>query len=267
MIARPLDIGMKIQRFLDGLDSWSLICGEALAILREFPSDSVDAVITDPPYSSGGFTRSDRNKNPVSKYQKSDSIVSRASFSGDNRDSRSWAYWCVLWISECLRIVKEGGYILLFCDWRQYPTAADVLQAGGFVWRGVVPWDKGEGAILPHRGLFRHQAEYVLVGTRGALVSADWDRPFAGVIKEPIRQSDKFHVTGKPTPVMRPLVQVVRPGGIILDPFFGSATTGVAAVLEGRRFIGMEQDAGNVAIGRQRLTELGQSVRVEGLAA
>ena len=57
-----------------------------------------------------------------------------------------------------------------------------------------------------------------------------------------VRQSDKHHMTGKPTPLMCELVRIVPPGALVLDPFMGGGTTGVAALIEGRRFIGCEID-------------------------
>ena len=160
-----------------------------------------------------------------------------------------------LWLSECARIVKPSGYALTFCDWRQLPLASDALQAGGFVWRGVVGWDKGESARAPHTGYFRHQTEFVVWGTLGVSIAADWGGPWPGYISQPVIQADKYHMTGKPTGVMAKLVQCVRPGGTVLDPFMGSGTTGVACVRTGRRFIGIEIDPGYFAIAQRRIAE------------
>ncbi len=230
---------------------------ETLAALTRLPDDSVDAVITDPPYSSGGFTRGDRNNDPAQKYASSDSPdgrgVGRISFSGDNRDGRSWAYWSALWMSECLRVLRPGGYMLTFTDWRMLPLATDALQAGGFVWRGLVAWDKGESARAPHTGYFRHQAEYVVWGTKGPLEPAKHGGPFPGVVRCSVRQDDKFHITGKPTEVMRQLVRVVPEGAIVLDPFAGSGTTVLGAMLENRRAFGFEREPENVRIANERI--------------
>jgi hypothetical protein len=84
-----------------------------------------------------------------------------------------------------------------------------------------------------------------------------------GVIREPVRMADKHHVTGKPTAVMQRLVRICPPGGVVLDPFAGSSTTGVAALLEGRRFAGIERVAEYVAIGRDRLEAAEVNVNLE----
>jgi len=233
----------------------TLYHGNVLTVLPLLAADSVDALITDPPYSSGGITRSDRMADPVSKYQASDVSLSRLSFSGDNRDGRWWAFWCSLWLGETLRIVRPAGYALMFSDWRQLPLASDALQSGGFVWRGILAWDKGRAARAPHTGYFRHQAEYVLWGTRGPAQKAHGRGPWDGVYQHPVRQADKFHLTGKPTPLMVELVRCVPVGGVVLDPFAGSGTTLVAAASRNRRAIGVELDERNCEIAARRLEQ------------
>lgn len=93
------------------MEGVQLYRGDALAVLPTLPSGSVDAVIADPPYSSGGMVRSDRIQDVHTKYVRTDSVSGHAlaAFSGDSRDQRSYAYWCALWLSECLRITAPGG--------------------------------------------------------------------------------------------------------------------------------------------------------------
>lgn len=230
----------------EGVPYWAtenvlFINGDCLKVLPWIEAGSVDAVVTDPPYSSGGFTRSDRAQDPLKKYVRSGTEIIRASFSGDNRDGRSWCYWMALWLSEAARTVRESGYCLLFTDWRQLPLASDAIQAGGFVWRGVVPWDKTEGARAPHTGYFRHQCEFVVWGTVGVSKPAGWGGPWPGYYRIPVRKADKFHMTGKPTDLMLQLIECAPPDGLVLDPFAGSGTTGVACMRAGRRFIGIEK--------------------------
>ena len=121
--------------------------GDSLRVLAELPSVSVDCLLTDPPYSSGGMLRGDRIQDVHTKYVQSDSISGHqlGAFAGDTRDQRSFGYWCALWLGESMRVVKPGGIAALFTDWRQLPSVTDALQAGGYVWRGIVPWHKPSG--------------------------------------------------------------------------------------------------------------------------
>lgn len=231
---------------------WTLRQGEALALLRELPDASVDAVITDPPYSSGGFTRGDRTNDTTSKYVQNGVQIQRPDFAGDNRDQRGFAYWCALWMSEAMRVAKPGAPICVFTDWRQLPTTTDAIQAGGWVWRGIVVWDKTE-STRPQMGRFAPQCEYVVWGTAGASPDSEEVGCLWGVIRERVDQKDKHHITGKPTAVMQRLVRICPADGLVLDPFAGSATTGVAALLEGRRFLGFEMTPEYSTIARERL--------------
>jgi hypothetical protein len=95
-------------------ERWVLHHGEALSVLRSMPDASVDAIVTDPPYSSGGFTRGDRTGSTGKKYTLTGTLVERPEFAGDNRDQRSFGYWCTLWLSECLRVAKPGAPICVF---------------------------------------------------------------------------------------------------------------------------------------------------------
>ena len=84
-------------------DHVTLYGGDALAVLASLPTASVDAVVTDPPYSSGGMMRGDRAQEAT--HRKYSGTVTDAGqlvgFSGDSRDQRSYAYWAALWLSEC----------------------------------------------------------------------------------------------------------------------------------------------------------------------
>lgn len=249
------------------VDEYStLYHGDALAVLTDLDTASVDALITDPPYSSGGMVRGDRaTQTTAAKYVQSDSSSrDLPDFSGDNRDQRGYAYWLALWLGEARRVVKPGGVALLFTDWRQLPETTDALQAGGFVWRGIVPWYK-PGA-RPQAGRFTAQCEYVVWGSHGPMTSDLTAACLPGFYQaSPPRARD--HITQKPLDVMRSLVRIAPPGGVVLDPFAGAGTTGVAAAIEGRRFIGVELVEHFVDVTAERLRTVDRGFRDDGLQA
>lgn len=227
--------------------------GDCLRLLSQLAPQSIDAIITDPPYSSGGLYAAGRKQATSEKYVQHGQSLAYTDFSGDNRDQRSWVTWMACWLGEALPALKTGAYVMLFTDWRQLPACTDAIQAGGIIWRGIAAWDKTEGARAPHPGYFKHQCEYVVWGTHGSLEPATHGGPWKGCYRFPVLQADKHHMTGKPRELMRELVQVVRPGGLILDPFAGSGTTGVACVETGRRFLGFELLEHNVDISNRRI--------------
>jgi site-specific DNA-methyltransferase (adenine-specific) len=237
------------------ISRWSMLHGDSLALLRDLPDGAADAIITDPPYSSGGFTRGDRMADTTTKYVTTGPRdLARPDFAGDNRDGRGYGYWCALWLSECLRVAKPGSPIALFTDWRQLPTTTDALQAGGWVWRGIMAWDKTE-AVRPAMGRPRAQCEFVVWGSAGAMPLRVDVGVLPGVLREKVQQDDKHHITGKPTAVMQQIARMCPPGGIILDPFAGSGTTGIGALLEGRRFIGIDQSSEYCEVATRRLDD------------
>ena len=142
---------------------------------------------------------------------------------------------------------------MVFIDWRMLATATDALQAGGFNFRGIVSWDKGAVARAPHKGYIRHQCEYVVWGTKGALGAAKHGGPWPGCYRHTVIPSEKLHLTGKPIGLMRELVRITAPGSLILDPFAGSGSTLMAARLEGRRAIGIEMSGEYCQISAKRL--------------
>lgn len=232
---------------------------EARSAIALLPDESVDALITDPPYSSGGAFRGDRSRPTSEKYVQGGDSSGRGAgrefpdFEGDTRDQRGWAAWMSLVFADAFRVLRRGAYAIAFIDWRMLPAMTDALQAGGFVWRGIVAWDKGLGARAPHTGYARHQCEYVVWGTKGPCLHADGRGPFPGVIRATVRAEDKHHMAGKPTSVMRDLVRWTVPDAVVLDPFAGSGTTGVACEIERRKFLGFEIVADAVLLANERI--------------
>jgi site-specific DNA-methyltransferase (adenine-specific) len=230
----------------------TLYAGDALAVLAELPSASVDAVITDPPYSSGGAFRGDRTSATTEKYRgwSHSPTETRApaaqyeGFTGDTRDQRGYLMWCSLWLAECLRVSRPGSSLLIFTDWRQLPTTTDAIQAGGWVWRGVAVWDKGIG---------RNHVEFIVWGTNGPTVDPE-DIYLSSVFRHnPPRPEGREHLTEKPVKLLRELMPLAPKGGTVLDPFMGAGTTGAAAVAEGRSFIGAELVPHYQRIARERI--------------
>jgi site-specific DNA-methyltransferase (adenine-specific) len=235
------------------LATWQVIQGDCLEVLKTLPAGSVDAVVTDPPYSSGGQFRGDRNQSTAAKYVFTDSVdTCRTNFSGDNRDQRSFLLWCSLWMGECLRVTKPGGVIACFTDWRQLPTMTDAIQCGGWVWRNVATWWKP--GIRMQRGRFSSSAEYVVYGSSGVPTAGE-QSPQNVYQFAPVAGEDKEHIAEKPAEVMRWVLGVTPKDAVILDPFSGSGTTGAACAATGRNFIGIEIDAGYCEIARRRIGE------------
>jgi site-specific DNA-methyltransferase (adenine-specific) len=244
---------LKDEKLITPVSPGQLYHGDCVRFLSQLPNESVDALITDPPYSSGGLHTVTRQQAPSTKYMQSGSTLHH-DFVGDNRDQRSQLKWYALWLTEAYRVLKPGAPVCLFSDWRQLPLTTDAIQVAGFTWRGIAVWDKTEG-VRPQQGRFRAQSEYIIWGSKGAM-PADRKAPILpGVLREPVRRNDKFHMTGKPTALMRQVVKICERGGVILDPFAGSGTTLVAATQEGYSWLGSEALEHNIQVTRDRLSK------------
>ncbi len=228
----------------------TLIKGDALEILLELAAEGrrFGAVLADAPYSSGGNVR-DKAGSTATRYLGRDSKARYPEFQGDTRDQRSYLAWSTLWLGRARDLVLPGGLIATFADWRQLPVTTDAVQCAGWVWRGIVPWDK-TAASRPQRGRYRNQAEFVVWGTNGA---RPLDGPVAPGLFRMTVPHVKHHIAGKPVELMEGLMAVME--GPILDPFAGSATVGVACVRRGVGYVGIEVDETYYEIGCRRLEE------------
>ncbi|MEV7959318.1 site-specific DNA-methyltransferase [Streptomyces sp. NPDC087532] len=238
------------------MPDWTLHHGDALTLLPTLDTP-VDAVICDPPYNSGGRTMTERTSRTAREKYLTEAGRNHGhdlgDFTGDNRDQRSYLAWLSLVLAQCYRLTRPGGAALVFSDWRQLPVTTDALQAAGYTWRGIAVWQKP--IARPQPGRLKQDCEFIIWGSNGAMIPGNEPVYLPGHFtgSQP-RGNARTHITQKPEDVMRQLVRIVPPDGTILDPFTGSGTTGVAALKEGRRFIGIEQSATYARSARDRLT-------------
>ncbi len=193
----------------------------------------VDAVVTDPPYSSGtrreaqkGLRKSMRRETEAVEWFDSDSLTSQ----GLTFLMRS----CAL---QWLQLLKPGGHILCFTDWRMYPTMAAAIESADLRAANLLVWDKTMFGMGHH---FRNQHELIMHFTKGVGVDPQ-RRDIPNVLRHrPIRNG--AHPTEKPVKLIEELLSVVVPrGGVVLDPFAGSGSTGRAARNLGIRSILIER--------------------------
>ncbi|WP_284117156.1 DNA-methyltransferase [Streptomyces fragilis] len=239
---------------------FSLHRGDALTVLATLPDDCVDSVVTDPPYNSGGRTAKERtSRSARQKYPSAGAGHDLPDFEGENMDQRSYSFWLTQIMTQAHRLTKTGGTALLFTDWRQLPVTTDALQAAGWLWRGVLAWHKPQAR--PQKGRFTQNCEFVVWGSKGAI---DGDRhpvylPGLYSASQPSGKN-RQHITQKPVEVMRELVKICPERGTVLDFCAGSGSTGVAALLEGRDFIGVEKTKHYAAVAERRLAETVQRI-------
>ena len=114
-----------------GGENWNILHGDTLKLVKGFQPGIFDAVITDPPYASGGTKQNERNRTTNQKYSSMKAENALPDFDGDNKDQRSWTHWMAEWLYDVRKASKRGAPICLFIDWRQYRSITDALQWAG----------------------------------------------------------------------------------------------------------------------------------------
>ena len=215
---------------------------DAIEVARLAEDGSVDLVLTDPPYCSGGSSGRERTRDPATKYQHKTVRRVYPTFGGDHRDQRSFLAWCALWVRESTRLLPPGALHAQFTDWRQLPVTTDAVQAAGLVWGGIVAWDKTETA-RPRMGTWRQQAEFLVWATNGRHKPAAGVGCLPGAYRQAVNHHTKLHMCAKPVELAEALVQACPEGGLVADWFAGSGTVPVACIRTGRRFLAAEVSA------------------------
>ncbi len=221
---------------------------------EHLPANSVNAIITDPPYGIshyGGVTKV------------GDQIVT-ADFDADDAwdsiDPAQFLDTLYSWIEEWERLLKAGGSVIAFCDRALVSHMWDAMKRVGLKPKQILVWEKTNPnpAGFARRNLLSATEFMVWAVAPGAPYTFNdvegWDR--RNVIVTPIIGGHEKvdHPTQKPLTVMMKLVALVtHPGDLVLDPFGGSGSTADAALQLGRRAHLIEQDIDYVRLARERL--------------
>ncbi len=245
--------------------SVQLYQGDCLELMKDIPDGSVDMVLADPPYSSGGLFAGDRKASTRTKYCDSDynGAARFQNFSGDNMDQRSFTEFARFFLVKARTKARPGAVAAVFVDWRNLPALTDALQMAGWIWRGIAVWNKCNARNIP--GRYRQDCEFVVWGTNGTK-SVDWNPgsialPGFYTVKS-VSTKQKHHQTEKPVELLEKLLAICPDSGTALDPFMGSGSTGVACVNTGRNFIGMELDPGYFETAKRRIEEAQEQLRI-----
>jgi site-specific DNA-methyltransferase (adenine-specific) len=223
---------MQAKR-IETIGNCTLILSDCLTVLPDV--EPAHLVLMDPPYSSGARTTAQlRGRGGMSR--KADW---RENPLPNDRLSVNGFMWLMRQVGlEAERLLVDGGSLLSFIDWRQYPSLYGCIESCNLQIINMVVWNKenfgmGNG--------FRNQHELLLHASKGT--PRVFDRSIPNVISCKRIATSELHPTIKPVPLIEDLIRVCTDRGeTVLDPFMGSGTTGVACVRLGRRFVGIEYD-------------------------
>lgn len=232
-----------------------IIHGDCLQMMKTLPDGCVDAIVTDPPYCSGGFTETQK-RNAPGQGLRSETLQDVGWFVGDQMGSVGLAYLLRAVAFEGIRLLKGGGSMLFFTDWRMLPHLVPAIESAGVRYQNLVMW------VKPSAGLgngFRAQHECILHFTAGK--AEYYDKGTGNVLKSKrINPDTRVHQTEKPTDLLEMLIKVVcPPGGVVLDPFGGSGSTAIAAESVGRSAICIERNGTHCDMANYRMANEVQS--------
>ncbi|MGA1525634.1 MAG: DNA-methyltransferase, partial [Planctomycetota bacterium] len=213
------------------MSEWQIVDGDCLASLAEI--DHADCVITDPPYCSGAFTETARRQARGQGITR-DVVRRRGWFAADNMGTAGLVWLLRNVAIHAARMLPTGASSAFFTDWRQVPNLAPAIESSGLRWSDLLVWDKGSAGLGTG---FRAQHEIALVYTNGP---GKFHSAESGNVIRALRvpSPERLHQAEKPQDLLRTMVRVMcPPGGLIVDPFCGSGSVGVAALAEGRHYL------------------------------
>lgn len=234
-----------------------LINADCLQVLKDIESQSVDLILTDPPYNLGLFM----------KHRNTNLKKMRNNFFGaadwDNQNYETWKKSLDAFFSESARIIKKGGSMIVFMAIIKVETVITMAEKYGFYYKTTGIWHKLNPMPRNMNLHFVNSTEswiYFVYKTRTGTFNND-----GAVIHDFIETSlatgneKKYgkHPTQKSVQLMKHFVNLLsNKGDMVLDPFMGSGSSGVAAKILERKFIGIEINTSYFMIAKNRIEEI-----------
>jgi len=258
--------GLEAPPIVSSLPLDDILIGDCIASLEKLPPESVDVVFADPPYNlqlEGALTRPDQSIVDAVD----DDWDKFASFSAYDAFTRAW-------LLAVRRVMKKNATLWVIGSYHNIFRVGAALQDLNYwilndvVWRKANPMPNFRGRrftnahetlIWASKGAeaksYTFHYEALKAGNDDIQMRSDWFFPLC-TGEERLKGVDgrKVHPTQKPEALLaRILLSSSNPGDVVLDPFFGTGTTGAVAKKLGRHFIGVERDSGYAAAARRRI--------------
>ena len=261
-------MGTTLKKEKISLPLNSILQGDTISLMKKLPSNSIDLIFADPPY----------NLQLNGNLQRPDHTMVKAVTEDWDRFSNFQDYdlFCEKWLTEAKRLLKPNGALWVIGTYHNIYRLGTILQNLGYwilndvIWRKSNPMPNFHGKRLTNahetliwaskfdnsKYVFNYEALKEL--NEGLQMRSDWLMPICNG-KERIKDKTgkKAHPTQKPEALLhRILIGSSNKGDIILDPFFGTGTTGAVAKKLGRKFIGIEKDKQYIEVAKKRIDEI-----------
>ena len=233
-----------------------LLNGDCVEQLRVIPDGSVSLLLTDPPYNLGLFMKG-RGTN-MGKLRENHFAVS----AWDQLEPEAWAESMDVFFKSAARVMKKRGSMIVFMSLIKVQSVIDLAVKNGFYYKTTGVWHKTNPIPRNMNLQFVNSTEAWLYFTYGAATGTfnNNGRVMHDFIETSVvPKSEKGHgkhPTQKPLGLMKHFVELLtNEGDIVLDPFMGSGSSGVAAVQLNRRFVGIELSQDYFKLAKERIEE------------
>ncbi len=216
-------------------------------LLKSLPSKSTDLILTDPPYAISKKTGFQSiGKKSVKRF-----AVSMDFGEWDQTEINLNEFANLSYLA-----LRDGGTIICFYDLWKITKLEEAFKKAGFKMLRLIIWEKTNPVPLnSKRSYLTNSREVAVMGVKGGkpTFNSEYDN---GVYSMPIHREKRLHPTQKPLKLMEEIIKKhSQPNDLVVDPFLGSGTTGVASLKLKRRFIGGDKDNRYVIKARRRIEE------------
>ena len=215
------------------MEDYNIYCGDCLNYMKKIPSESIDLIVTDPPYLMD--FQSNHRKRKYNKI-KNDTLQNEKLISE--------------YFEHCYRILKNDTAVYCFCSWHHIDIFKQEFEKY-FTLKNIIIWQKNNTSMGDLKGSYAPKYEMVLFGHKGRRLLNGFRYPDVLEFK---RTNNKLHPTEKPVDLLELFIkQSSDINDVVFDGFMGSGSTGVACINTNRNFIGIELDENYFKIAEQRL--------------
>ena len=260
---------MQVEPYYSHND-FVLLNGDSASICQQLSPNSVDCVFADPPYFLSSGNGKVRINNRIISFDKGDWDRARSSKEVHEFNSK--------WISACRQVLKSNGTIWVSGTYHNIFDVAICLQEQRFKILNIIVWQKSDPPTTITDQRFNFSAEYIIWARKEMKVEHFFNYELMKSMNGGVHMPDVWkipapsmwekkcgkHPTQKPLRLLyRIILACTHEGDTILDPFAGSCTTGVAAHLLGRKFIGIDMSEEYLQLGTRRLEEISVPMTAE----
>lgn len=221
-----------------------LLQGDCLELMKDIPDESIDLIVTDPPYKMNHSTGGCTNIGMKNKWQgniKAGNTV--MNFDTNIKFSD--------WLPEIYRVLKNGSHCYVFCNDKNIQELLNETTKCGFRESNILVWIKNNAT--PNR-YYMKNLEFVLFLYKGKAKPINNMGSKCAIEAKNINGKFKLHATQKPVDLLEIYIKNSSlENDVVFDPFMGSGSTGVACVNTNRNFVGIELDKNYFNIAKERI--------------